>query len=263
LPRDADGGGTDPQRRFPEAVFATLSINPAKDPMPIRPLLAACIVILGLGVGPLSQATPLELTTGLSLSMASGTTATLSLSATNLTGGTGNITTFNGFALALQLVRQPGSSGTVQFANFVAPASNGILPDPDSPQFELNGITNLSPVNGSAIATPIALFMAETAPSQETTVVQGVLKNLGTLSFVSTADALGTWKLYAVNDANNRSYWTDAAANETTFSQLSAVNGTSLELGTVSIVPEPSTLVLGIGVAMIFAWRRHGSRRAV
>ena len=223
-------------------------------------LPAIAAVLLGLASGA-AEATPLALTTGLSVSMASGTTGLLTLSATNLVGGTGDITTFNGFGLALQLIPQAGASGTVQFANFFVPATNGILPDPDVPQFELNGITNMSPVNGSSVATSVALLMSETAPSPETTVPQGVLKNLGTLQFISTSNAVGTWTLYAVNDAFGRSYWTNAVADETTFDQLPATNGTALPLGTVSIVPEPSIVVFAVGVAMMLAASRHRHAR--
>ena len=223
-------------------------------------LPAIAAVLLGLACGA-AEATPLALTTGLSVSMASGTTGLLTLSATNLVGGTGDITTFNGFGLALQLIPQAGASGTVQFANFFVPATNGILPDPDVPQFELNGITNMSPVNGSSVATSVALLMSETAPSPEATVPQGVLKNLGTLQFISTSNAVGTWTLYAVNDAFGRSYWTDAVADETTFDQLAATNGTALTLGTVSIVPEPSIVVFAVGAAMMLAASRHRHAR--
>jgi hypothetical protein len=223
-------------------------------------LPAIAAVLLGLACRA-AEATPLALTTGLSVSMASGTTGLLTLSATNLVGGTGDITTFNGFGLALQLIPQAGASGTVQFANFFVPATNGILPDPDVPQFELNGITNMSPVNGSSVATSVALLMSETAPSPETTVPQGVLKNLGTLQFISTSNAVGTWTLYAVNDAFGRSYWTNAVADETTFDQLAATNGTALTLGTVSIVPEPSIVVFAVGAAMMLAASRHRHAR--
>jgi len=223
-------------------------------------LPAIAAVLLGLACGA-AKATPLALTTGLSVSMASGTTGLLTLSATNLVGGTGDITTFNGFGLALQLIPQAGASGTVQFANFFVPATNGILPDPDVPQFELNGITNMSPVNGSSVATSVALLMSETAPSPETTVPQGVLKNLGTLQFISTSNAVGTWTLYAVNDAFGRSYWTNAVADETTFDQLAATNGTALTLGTVSIVPEPSIVVFAAGAVMMLAASRHRHAR--
>jgi len=223
-------------------------------------LPAIAAVLLGLACGA-AEATPLALTTGLSVSMASGTTGLLTLSATNLVGGTGDITTFNGFGLALQLIPQAGASGTVQFADFFAPATNGILPDPDVPQFELNGITNMSPVNGSSVATSVALLMSETAPSPEATVPQGVLKNLGTLQFISTSNAVGTWTLYAVNDAFGRSYWTNAVADETTFDQLAAANGTALPLGTVSIVPEPSIVVFAAGAVMMLAASRHRNAR--
>lgn len=217
-------------------------------------LAAACLMLLAARA---TFATPLALTTGLSASMASGTSALLTLSATNLVGGTGNITTFNGFGLALQLIPQAGASGTVQFANFFVPATNGILPNPGAPQFELSGITNLSPVNGSAIATPVALLMDELAPVQETTVPQGVLKNLGIVQFVSSANAVGTWKLYAVNDAFGRSYWTDAFGTETPLDQLPATNGTALAIGTVTVVPEPSAMALAAGAgAMILAATR-------
>lgn len=227
-----------------------------------RSSLAAVAIMCGLGIGTTAHATPLALTAGLSVSMASGTTALLTLSATNLVGGTGNITTFNGFGLALQLIPQAGASGTVQFSNFSVPATNGILPDPGDPQFELNGITNLSPVNGSSIATPLALLMNELAPQQETTVPQGVLKNLGILQFVASQNAAGTWTLYAVNDAFGRSYWTDSVGGETAFDQLAAANGTAVAIGTVSIVPEPSQMALAAGAAamILAASRGRGGR---
>lgn len=228
-----------------------------------RSLLTAIALVLGLGLGGAAHATPLALTTGLSVSMASGTTALLSLSATNLVGGSGNITTFNGFGLALQLIPQAGAVGTVQFSDFLVPATNGILPDPGTPQFELNGITNLSPVNGSAIATPVALLMDELAPVQETTVPQGVVKNLGILQFTASANAAGTWTLYAVNDAFGRSYWTDAVGGETALDQLPATNGTAIAVGTVSIVPEPSAAALAAGAIVMMMAAVRGRRTRI
>lgn len=222
-------------------------------------IAAACLMLFAARA---SVATPLALTTGLSASMASGTTALLTLSATNLPGGIGAISSFNGFGLALQLIPQAGASGTVQFANFVVPAANGILPDPGDPQFELNGITNLSPVNGSAVATPVALLMNEAAEEQETVVPTGVLKNLGVVQVVSSPSAVGTWTLYAVNDAFGRSYWTDAFGNETPLDQLPATNGTALAIGTVTVVPEPSQMALAAGAAALIlaASRGRGCR---
>lgn len=225
-----------------------------------RSSFAVVALLIGLGLSASAHATPLALTTGLSVSMASGTTALLTLSATNLVGGTGNITTFNGFGVALQLIPQAGASGTVQFSDFLVPVTNGILPTPGAPQFELNGITNLSPVNGSSIATPVALLMDELAPAQETTVPQGVLKNLGVVQFSASANAAGTWTLYAVNDAFGRSYWTDAFGTETSLDQLPATNGTALAIGTVSVVPEPSAMALAAGAAAMIVAAMRGRR---
>lgn len=226
-----------------------------------RPFAAVALlgIAIGLSAGVPAHATPLGLTRGLSVSMASGTTASLTLSATNLAGGTGDITTFNGFGLALQLIPQGGAVGTVVFSGFAAAAANGILPDPGEPQFELDGIATLSPVNGTSLATPVALLMSELAAQQEATVPQGVLKNLGIIEVAASGNAAGIWTLYAVNDAFGRSYWTDAVGNETAFDQLPATNGTAIAIGTVSIVPEPSAVALALGgaVSIVAAARRR------
>jgi hypothetical protein len=102
--------------------------------------------------------------------------------------------------------------------------------------------------------------MNELAPQQEATVPQGVLKNLGVLQFVASANAAGTWTLYAVNDAFGRSYWTDAVGGETAFDQLAATNGTAVAIGTVSIVPEPSAVALATGAIVMMMAAVRGRR---
>ena len=224
--------------------------------------LTAISAAVGVFLAATSHATPLALTTGLFVSMASGTTAVLSLSATNLPGGAGDITNFNGFGLALQLIPQAGATGSLQFAGFSLPLADGILPDPGEPGFELDGITNMAPVNGSTTATPIDLFMDETVAQQAATVPQGVPRNLGLLQIVSSVNAAGTWTLYAVNDDINRSLWYSPSGDETPFDQLPAVDGTALTLGTVSIVPEPSAIVFAVAAGGMLAIVAR-SRRSV
>jgi hypothetical protein len=92
-------------------------------------------------------------------------------------------------------------------------------------------------------------------------------KNVGTLTFTSGTGE-GTWDVYVVNQQAQSgglpvSFTQNAALAEAGFGNLPATNGAFLKIGSVSVVPEPSTTAVATmamaGVVMM-QWRTYRRR---
>ena len=207
-------------------------------------------------------ASPINVDTGKTLNLNSGSSGILTLSLTNLNSGS-SITTFNGWGLILQLIPQPGATGTASLLSMTEPASNPALTDPgDPPLFDDAYVLN-SAVNGTTAAYQVA---NGNNTNVTTTFNLGQSFNIADLTVLLSPNATGSWKLFALNDENNTGAWLTPQGNANAFGNLatpSAGQYTSIEIGTITAVPEPSTIaLLGMSVASAgwYAWR---SRRKV
>ena len=239
-----------------------------------RPLILAAIAILSACMAVPAAATTLTLVTGNATSMLPATSGSMTLSMAN---DAGDVTNFNGWVVGVQFLPAAGTTGTVSLTGLLAPTSNAavtnnpLLPVFD-PDLELNDV-NSNPlfVNGSNLFT--ALSITSSLASQTQTILGSSTRNLGIVTFTASANAAGTWNLYAINpkvDDGERSYWYFPTLNSTPYGNLllpSSGPANSILLGTVTVqaVPEPSTISLaGFAVAAAgwTAFRRSRRRRA-
>jgi|688.fasta_scaffold150647_3 hypothetical protein len=204
------------------------------------------------------RATPINIDTGKVLSMGAGANSSLVLSATNTNSGT-SVTNFNGWTLGLQLLPQGGATGTVTMTGITNPATNQALTVPDTPTF-FNSTLNTA-TNGTTAYKYVGISNVD---NTTTTFALGQSLNLANLAVTSSAGAAGTWNLYAVNQSPSQSAWLDVTGLGTDYGNLPATNGTSVLVGTVTVVPEPGSLLLAglSGVALCAAFGRRQSMRA-
>lgn len=210
-------------------------------------------------------ATPINIDTGKQLNLNPGTSGTLTLSLTNQDAGTA-VTTFNAWGLILQLIPQPGATGSATFTNLLSPATNGALTDPGDPlldpAYELTTAVNgtigayqLSIGNNSAVTTTFAL---------------GQSYNIGDLTVALSPGATGAWTIYALNDANDTTSWLNAGGAATAFGNVPTA-GTQGQysanpIGTINAVPEPASIGLAAlavgGCSLVWRRRAGAAKRA-
>jgi hypothetical protein len=220
---------------------------------PLAAALLGCAVLR-------SDAGVIILDTGKSLSLAPSSSGSITFSALNGPGDISN--NFLAWTLGIQLRPAGTTTGSLTLGTLTQPVSNPmpIGANPDRIQPTLLTLANSASINGSVNFYQIGI---------QTTVALGTLTgnadyNLGTLSISSSANASGTWNLYAVTQggASYQSYWTDGSLVDSDFGNLPRGAGnSSLLIGTVSItaVPEPAfTWVMGGCLAVYFLLKRQG-----
>lgn len=210
-------------------------------------------------------ATPIQLNSG-SWSFLPGTTGTITLSAVNVDNGT-QVTTFNGWALGVQLLPSLGATGSATLGETAFnPATNPSLTDADPTTDVLPNTLNVA-TNGTLDYFNVSLAN-NTATS--TTWASGQSYNLISLLVTLSANASGSWTLFLVNDANNVAAWYTSGGVDTSFGNLSQGDGSSFTAGVVSAitaaVPEPGSLglagvaaAMGLGVSLVRRGRRGNS----
>jgi len=229
--------------------------------------LAAWLVPAFLA-GPLQAAT-LSLDTGASLSLQPGGTGSLTLALSN---DAGDVTNFNGWVLGIQYLPATGATGSLTLQSLTQPLINPAvtnspaspLLDPDVEMVNFDGDPLF--VNGSDFFTTISITSANSNSVQ--TLAGSTTYNLGTLTFAASPDALGTWNLFAINpnaDDGERTYWYSNGLNSFSYGNLpiaaAGEPANSIQLGTISVVPEPGSLML-VGSAIVAAgWYSWRSRR--
>jgi hypothetical protein len=225
--------------------------------------IVSVVVVLGLCLSTMmpAVATPLNLDTGVSLTLnpALSTTGTLTLAATNENAGSA-ITSFNSWGLILQLIPQPGAVGSASISALTSPTLNPALTEAGEPLFDDQYTTNI-PVNGTVNAYLVGI--ANDTPVT-TTFALGQTYNLGDFAVTLSPDAQGSWALYALNDQSNTGSWASEIGAQTAFgnlAQASAGQYTTLALGTVTAVPEPSGLMLAGSAIVAAGWFGWRSRR--
>lgn len=224
--------------------------------------------IVAAALGATAEATVLSLDTGKSLTLQQGQSGSFTFSFTNDAGA---ITEdFVSWTLGIQLLPVAGATGSLTLGALAQPATSPMPVGAVDLSGPLAGTTfgNAS-INGTASFSQIVATATETVG----TVASAASYNMGTVGVTASANALGTWNMYAIQQGGTayQSYWTNASLTDTDFGNLprgasTSVSG-SLLVGTVTVsaVPEPGVVALAGSVGAVVAyvasrWRRAGRR---
>lgn len=222
-----------------------------------RLLAVACLCVVSSLP---ALASPINLDTGISATVNPGSTGSFTLSMTNEASGSA-ITNFNSWALILQVIPQPGATGTATITGLTSPLTNPALAVPGDPPLFDNAYTTNVPVNGTINAYQVGLANETNAV---TTFALGQTYNAADFTVALSPDASGSWSLFVLNDENNTTAWLNAGGTPTAFGN-SAVAGeglyTSTQIGTISAVPEPSSLMLAGSAIVVAGWYSWRSRK--
>jgi len=205
-----------------------------------------------------------SLKSGTSQTINQSGTGTLYISAVNT--GTASID-FGALALGIQIVADGSPAGDITLAGVDAPDNsvwfNASTTGPKDATL-VNG-----DINGSSGYFAIAITGDVDAEGNYGVLAPGETADLAALSFTAAADAYGTWNVFVVNEEYEQSGATVSNITAGDFSTVQFANavappfpdtGVSYQVGSVIVVPEPSTLTLaGLGCALVgyAAWKRR------
>ncbi|MEX2112999.1 MAG: hypothetical protein WD845_07420 [Pirellulales bacterium] len=157
------------------------------------------------------------------------------------------------WSLGLEIVPDASATGTLEFASATVPneyllagRSGGLIPPFAGPS------TSIAPIGDSD-----ALFTGILVP--------GTGKSLLASTFVASPDAQGLFRIFAVGDPFTGSNWFSSDFQNTRSFANAPFTGGPVEIGSITIVPEPSSLLLGgqlIVATMLLAWRAGLARGA-
>jgi len=224
-------------------------------------VLAAWLAVMVVPMGPV-RATVISLDTGIDVGGLPGSTVDFTFSATNTPG---DVTNWSGWFLGIQVLPSGPTTGSVTLNALLNPAVNPSLTEP----LEISGPGPLIPLasgvslNGSTDFRSIGII---TDPEVDLIFPGSATLNLATLPVTLSGDASGTWNVYVVqqNTTFLKSYYVDELAADLFFGNLppAATVGESysIQVGSISVVPEPTGGVLAVlgggGVAAIAGLRR-------
>ena len=218
-----------------------------------RLLAAATLVASLFATAATAVAAPIvNFTTGLSLDLAETGTGGMTMKFTNAGDATQSI---NYYSVGIMLLQTSGS-GSLTFDSWTKP-SDPVIGDPEAEYtpFDAPGLFTLNaPVNIAGTDYFDYYFVATAATDAfNYPLAAGVTKDAGLMTF--SVSGQGTWDVYAVNQEAQPgglpvSLIQDNTSDEFGFGNLPAANGASLMIGTITAVPEPSTIALG-GVALL------------
>lgn len=206
--------------------------------------------------------------TGKSLSMQPGESGSIALSFTNVGSESSFMTSYT---LALMFV-QTGGAGTLTFDLWTGPASNPLLSDPDAeytPFDQPEPFQLLAPVVISGTEY-FDFFNVQGTNTDgfDDPLAAGTTKNVGVVN-LSAGFEPGAWDVYVVNEAPEVgglpvSFLQLSDLEVFGFGNLAELDGAHLLIGSVTVVPEPSSIALvGCGgIALVASWwRRRTARR--
>jgi hypothetical protein len=201
-------------------------------------------------------AAPINLNPNLNLSLNPGSTGIWTLSATNQDNGVA-ANNWNAFGIALQIIPDAGATGTVTLQSFINPIENpSVATGSAVPPFIGSG-TFPEPINGTTDFTGIVLGYSGSASPNVTNWPSGQTHNMATITWSASPDASGTWRIFASNPEDDgatfpQTTWNLPNANDRFFGNVPFIEGqtSTLQLGTISVVPEPHGLIVAGSAAM-------------
>jgi hypothetical protein len=227
----------------------------------IASFLAGSLLLLGQMM--LASAGTLTLDTGISLQLSENGSGAFPFSVTS--GATPLVDEFATWVVSFQVIPNGLVSGTLSIGS-----GAGAKPI-DSPfPTEFQGLTLaannsiFTPATGSSFAQPSVQILASSgtinglgtyigmsadAVDDYPVIAANTSYGLGDLTFSVVGGTPGdSWTVYAIQQqgANLRSYWFDDLGNDRPYENIPFTSGGnySIPLGTISVVPEPSSLVL-------------------
>lgn len=215
-----------------------------------------------------ASAQPLpNVVTGGSMFEQPGTTFNFTVQVTNTSSIT-SITDFTAFFMGYQLLAEPGSVGTLSIIDVLQPSSSPVLTAGTIAAFSDPVAVLPTAINGTTAYVSTSLGN-DVEPELGDTIDPSETLNLITLQVQASANASGTWKLYAVNasdSGNPVSAWQKVGSGtDFQFGNLPSSPTTSLHVATIA-VPEPSGLALAgiaaLAIAACVARRRTATRNA-
>jgi hypothetical protein len=238
-------------------------------------VLVSGVILCSQGVA--SIGATLSLDTGNSLELQPGGSGTFTFSATT---GAEEIDDFVFWAIGFQVVPSGSVSGTLSIGvppgalpitSPVGTEFNGALTNPlvnpilnevtgfDFAQPKVSTLSSSGVINGLTTYVGMAGTATDDIPLLSPTTTYGV----GSVSFSASADAQGSWTVYAVQQQGGslKTYWIDAFNQDRPFENIPFASGGNyaIPIGTISVVPEPSGLVLAASAILAaagFEWRR-------
>jgi len=212
-------------------------------------------------------AATVNIDTGSSLSMQPGESGSISLSFTNVGSESSFMTSYT---LALMFVQTSGT-GTLTFDLWTGPASDPLLSDQDAeytPFDQPEPFQLLAPVVISGTEY-FDYFKVEGTNTNgfDDPLAAGVTKNVGVINLSAGLEP-GTWDVYVVNQEPEVgglpvSFLQLADLDVFGFGNLAVLDGANLLVGSVVVVPEPSSIALvGCGgLTFLALWRRRRAAR--
>lgn len=205
-----------------------------------------------------AAATTMTMDTGKLLELQPGQSDNFTFSATNDAGA---ITNLIGWSIGFQVVPIGAPTGSLTVGLLSKPAVNPMpAGDVDLGQPAFGILANSAVENGS----PNFWGISAAALDDVQTVNSSTSYNLGAVNFTLSANATAgdSWGIYAVQQPSTfiKSFWSDDGFNPIGFGNWQTLPNPvgSVQIGTISAVPEPSSLMLA-GSAIVaagwYSWR--------